>query len=199
MCHSSSVSSDAERPITTLRCVKFFRLQSTALRKDADRADDFGTIYEENFHLLVGTAVDRFRISHTDAEGLAHEVFLSYFLKANEIIDSRAWLVSAICNASKHYLRSRARLVSTDALEQAVDPRSIAENLQDQLVAREAFACTSAKCQVALHLRYIEGYSIPEVAQELSTTARYAAKLVSRCLKQAQDRYRKKGGPDERA
>jgi len=142
-------------------------------------------------------AVDRFRISQSDAEGLAHEVFLSYFLKAGEVIDSRAWLLSAICNASKHYLRARARLVSTDALEEAIDPRSA--SLPDQLVAREAFACTSAKCQVALHLRYIEGYSIPEVAKELQTSAKYAAKLVSRCLKQAQDRYQKKGEPDERA
>jgi len=198
MCHSPSVSSDGEGRIATLPCVKFFRLQSTALEKEvSEHTDDFGAVYEENIRLLVGTAVDRFHISQSDAEGLAHEVFLSYYLKAGEIIDSRAWLVSGICNASKHYLRSRARLVSTDALEEAIDPR--AENLQDQLVAREAFACTSAKCQVALHLRYIEGYSIPEVAEELNTSAKYAAKLVSRCLKQAQDRYKKKGEPDERA
>src|SRR5579872_1984227 len=197
MCHSSSVSSDGEGPIATLPCVKFFRLQSTALQKElSEQADDFGTVYEENVRLLVGTAVDRFHISQSDAEGLAHEVFLSYFLKASEIIDSRAWLVSAIYNASKQYLRARARLVSADVLEKAIDPR--AENLQDQLVAREAFACTSAKCQVALHLRYIEGYSIPEVAVELRTSAKYAAKVVSRCLKQAQARYKKKGEPDER-
>lgn len=112
-------------------------------------------------------------------------------------MDSRAWLVSAICNASKHYLRARARLVPADVLEHAIDPR--AENLPDQLVAREAFACTSAKCQVALQLRYIEGYSIPEVAVELHTSAKYAAKVVSRCLKQAQARYKKKGEPDVRA
>ncbi|HEY6844501.1 MAG TPA: sigma-70 family RNA polymerase sigma factor, partial [Thermoanaerobaculia bacterium] len=117
---------------------------------------------------------------------------------ANEILDTRAWLVSAIYNASKHYLRSRARLVSTDELEQAIDPRSVADNLQDQLVAREAFACTSAKCQVALHLRYIEGYSIPELARELRTSPKYAEKVVRRCLKQAQERYKKKGEPDER-
>lgn len=126
-------------------------------------------------------------------------MFLAYFLKASEILDTRAWLVSAICNASKHYLRSRARLVSTDELEQAIDPRSIAENLQDQLVAREAFACTSARCQIALRLRYMEGYSNPEIAEELKTSAKYAEKLVRRCLKQAQDRYKKKGEPDERA
>lgn len=88
--------------------------------------------------------------------------------------------------------------MSTDELEHAIDPRSVAENLQDQLVAREAFACTSAKCQIALHLRYIQGYSNPEIAQELKTSPKYAEKLVRRCLKQAQDRYKKKGEADER-
>src|SRR5581483_7297737 len=132
MCHSSSVSSDGDGPFATLPCVKFFGLQSTALQQAvSEHADDFGTVYEENFRLLVGMAVDRFRISQSDAEGLAHEVFLSYFLKAGEVIDSRAWLLSAICNASKHYLRARARLVSTDALEEAIDPRSA--SLPDQL------------------------------------------------------------------
>jgi RNA polymerase sigma factor (sigma-70 family) len=145
----------------------------------------------------VGTAVDRYHISEIDAEALAHEVFLAYFLKADEILDSRAWLVSALCNASKGYLRSRARLLPLpDRFSESPDPRQDGENLPDQLVAREAFACVTAKCQIALRLRYMEGYSIPEVAEELKTSAKYAAKLVRRCLKQAQSRYAKKG--DER-
>lgn len=129
-------------------------------------------------------------------------MFLAYFLKAGEVIDSRAWLVSAICNASKHYLRLRARLLPLpEEFSEAPDPRHVRtlESLPDQLAAREAFACVTAKCQIALRLRYLEGYSIPEVAEELNTTARYAAKLVGRCLKQAQSRYVKKGESDERA
>lgn len=156
-------------------------------------------MYEANYRLLVGTAVDRFHISEIDAEGLAHEVFLAYFLKANEVIDSRAWLMSAIFNASKHYLRSRARLVSDEELHQAPDPRSAGASLPDRLVAREAFACTTAICQIALRLRYLEGYTIPEVAAELKTSSKYATKLVRRCLKQAKNRYAKKDEPDERA
>lgn len=142
----------------------------------------------------------RYRISELDAEALAHEVFLAYFLKADEIIDSRAWLLSAICNASKGYLRSRARLVPLpDESLQTADEWGTQETLPNALVAREAFACVTTKCQIALRLRYYEGYSIREVATELQTTARYAAKLVSQCLKQAQRRYGKKGENDERA
>ena len=168
----------------------------------SERVDDFGAIYESNYRLLVGTAMDRYRISEIDAEALAHEVFLAYFLKADEIIDSRAWLVSSVCNASKNYLRSRARLLPLpDQFSEQPDPRHAreGESLPNQLAAREAFACVTAKCQIALRLRYLEGYSIPEVAEELNTSAKYAAKLVSRCLKQAQSRYAKKGESDERA
>lgn len=142
--------------------------------------------------------MQRYRISEIDAEALAHEVFLAYFLKADEVMNIRAWLVSAICNASKHYLRSRARLLPlSDQLSEAPDPQHA--SLPDQLAAREAFACVTAKCQIALRLRYLEGYSMPEVAEELNTTAKYAAKLVHRCLKQAQSRYARKGENDERA
>ena len=86
-------------------------------------------------------------------------------------------------------------------MSDAADPRHARakERLPDQLAAREAFACVTAKCQIALRLRYLEGYSIPEVAVELNTSPKYAAKLVSRCLQQAQSRYEKKGKNDERA
>ncbi len=127
-------------------------------------------------------------------------MFLAYFLKADEVLNSRAWLIAAICNASKGYLRTRARLVPlSEDFGEAADPRHTSESLPDRLAAREAFSCVTAKCQIALRLRYLEGYTIPEVAAELNTTARYAAKLVSRCLRQAQDRYTKKGDTDARA
>jgi RNA polymerase sigma factor (sigma-70 family) len=178
-------------------------LQSVAQIRDLpSRADDFGAIYEENYRLLIGTAVDRYHISEIDAESLAHEVFLAYFLKAGEILDSRAWLISAICNASKSLLRARARLVSLpEEFEEEVDPRHArdGESLPDQIAGREAFCCVTAKCQIALRLRFLEGYSIPEVATELNTSPKYATKLVRRCLKQAKERYAKKGAGNERA
>jgi len=172
-------------------------LQSTAL---LDRAGDFGAVYEENYGLLVGTAVENFHIAEIDAQTLAHEVFLAYFLKANEVMNSRAWLLSAICNASKYYLRARARYVPLPPeFRELPDPQRVDEVLPDQIAAREAFSCVTARCQLALRLRYLEGYSIPEIAAELNTSPRYAAKLVSRCLRQAQCRYTKKGDGDDRA
>jgi RNA polymerase sigma factor (sigma-70 family) len=186
-------------------CVKVLGLRKTAEALSStvlERADDFGAVYEENYGLLVGTAVEHFHISEIDAQTLAHEVFLAYFLKAHEVMNSRAWLISAICNASKYYLRLRARYVPFfREIEDVIDPQHARadQTLPDQIAAREAFSCVTARCQLALRLRYLEGYSTPEIAAELNTSAKYAEKLVRRCLRQAQCRYTKKGDGDDRA
>lgn len=154
-----------------------------------DRGIDFDAVYDEHVPLLIGLAVDRFHLSESDAQTLAHEVFLAYFLKAEDVRDVRAWLVGAICNASRQFLRKNARDVALpEDLAKAPDPRHRPDALPDQIAAREAFACCTARCQLALRLRYIEGYTIPEVAAELKTTPKYAQNLVSRCLQQARDR-----------
>lgn len=151
-------------------------------------------VYEEHVRLLIGTAISRFGISESDAQTLAHDVFLSYMTKMDEVRDCRAWLVGAMCNASKHYLRTRSRHVELPPdIVDAPDPRfqRVTEALADELAARECFACLTPRCQLALRLRYLAGYSVPEIAEELNTSAKYAQKLVSRCLRMAQDRYAK--------
>ncbi len=153
---------------------------------------DFAAVYEQHFPLLVGTARWKFGVSETDAETLAHEVFLDYLTKFDTIIDLRAWLVGAICNASRYHLRRQERTTAlpTDGMETA-DPRydRVCEVWTDQLAARQAFACLTPRCQLALKLRYLEGYSVPEIADSLGTSKKYAQKLVTNCLKQAQRRY----------
>jgi RNA polymerase sigma factor (sigma-70 family) len=160
-----------------------------------ERAVDFGAIYEQHFPLLVGTAVERFQICETDAQTLAHEVFLAYFLKSSEVLDCHSWLVGAICNASREYLRKRALHVAlSEEFAERPDPRlsRVGETLPDQLAARQAFSCVTPRCQLALRLRYLEGYSFPEIAEEIGATIRYAQKLVDRCLRQAHERYRER-------
>jgi RNA polymerase sigma-70 factor (ECF subfamily) len=149
---------------------------------------DIAAVYDEHVRLLVGTAISRFGISESDAETLAHDVFLAYMLKADEIRDRRAWLLGSICNATKAFLRSRARTEALgDAISETPDPAG--DLAMPQMLARECLACLTPRCQLALRLRYIEGYTVPEIACELETTAKYAQKLVSRCLQQASARY----------
>jgi RNA polymerase sigma factor (sigma-70 family) len=167
---------------------------ATAMSVVEERAGSIGAVYEENVHLLVGTAVRRYRIPESEAQGLAHDVFVSYLMKSHQIEDSRAWLLSAICNASKFFLRRQQRHVELPpAFVEQPDPslERIGDALPDQLAAREAVCCLTARCQLALRLRYFEGYTVPEVALELGTTAKHAANVVARCLRQAHTRYAK--------
>lgn len=157
---------------------------------------DFGAVYDAHRRLLVGTAISRFGIGADEAETLMHDVFLAYILKADEILDTRAWLVSAICNASRHYVRTRARAVElSPAAANEPDPASlrVMDRLSDALAARQCFECLTPRCQLALRLRYLEEYSVPEIAIEMETSVKYAQKVVSRCLDQAYRRYESKG------
>ena len=154
---------------------------------------DFDAVYNEHVPVMIGVAVERFHISQSDAQTLAHQIFLTYFLKPEDVRETRAWFIGAICNASRHYLRMRERDVALPPeIVNEPDPEfaSIIDSLPNHIVAREVFGCLTSRCQLALHLHYMEGYSIAEIAAQLHTTPNYAKKLVGRCLKQARERYR---------
>ena len=157
----------------------------------------FTAIYEKHFPLLASIAVHKFRVPDTEAETLAHEVFLTYLRKASEIHDLRAWLVGAICHASRHYWRMNRRPTATEEEVAAdrPDPASthILDSLPDQLAARQALECLSPRCQEILKLRYFDGCSIIEVAEHLGVKPKYAQKLITKCLRRAEKQYGAKG------
>jgi len=164
----------------------------TSSLADPSSDHELTATYEENYDLLVGIAVDRFRISHADAETLVQEIFRELLLHASRIRDRRAWLIGAVYNASKDYLRRAQRMEPLpEHGPDPADPRyaRVDEQWPAELAAREAFARLTPRCQLALRLRSIGGHAIPSIASLLDTTARYAAKLVSRCLQLAHRRY----------
>ena len=111
--------------------------------------------------------------------------------------DVRAWLVAAISKACRYYLRVRGRSETLpDNFAEQPDPNSARalDMWPDQLAAQQAISATTARCQLVLHLRYFEGYSVPEIAAELRISTAYATKLVRECLLQARRRYTKMAG-----
>jgi RNA polymerase sigma factor (sigma-70 family) len=166
----------------------FAEKPSTALSR---MGIDFDAIYNEHVPLMIGIAVDRFQISHSDAQTLAHQIFLVYFLKPDEVKDLRPWFVGAISNACRHHLRTRARDVELPAeIKNQPDPEFPADCFPNRVAAKQAFRCLTSRCQLALYLHYLEGYSVPEIAAQLHITEGYAKKLISRCLQQARERYK---------
>src|SRR5438876_1021136 len=110
---------------------------------------DFDAVYNAHVPLMIGIAVERFQISQTDAQTLAHQIFLIYFLKPDDVKDVRAWFVGAISNACRQYLRNRERDVdlSPEIMNQP-DPEFPSDWLPNRLAARQAFACLTSRCQM---------------------------------------------------
>ena len=157
----------------------------------------FEAVYAQYFGLLVQIAVFKFRVPETDAEGLTHDVLISYLRKASSVLDLRSWLVGAICYASRHYWRLNGRTipVEDDVDLNRADPASlrILDSLPDQLAAREALECLTPRCQAVLQMRYFEGCSVAEVAARLGVKPKSAQKLITKCLRRAERLYSEKG------
>lgn len=145
-------------------------------------------LYAQLYPLLVGVGITKFGIAEDDAQELAHEVFVDYLTKSHRVYSDRAFLVAAMCNASRYFLRVQAR---TTALPDDAGEVEGGEQKDSGLAvdAEQALACLTPRCQFALRLRYYEGYTVPEIAIEFRTSVKYAEKVVRECLRQARRRF----------
>src|SRR5258707_1183506 len=101
--------------------------------------EQFVRLYENNFHVLVAVAIRKFQVPAVDAEALAHEVFLSYLKRKDEIRELHKWLLGAICNASRYYWRQHGRKIEQLDTELAAErPDRISANILETLPARIA-------------------------------------------------------------
>ena len=155
-------------------------------------ADDVESLYVRHRTLLLYVACRKFRVPDTDAENLIQEVFLSFLQTGTKIENIRAWLVAAMCNASRHYWRSQGRTESLpDNIDDHSDPgtHGIADQFAMRMTVRQALDYLQPKCRETLWLHYFEGRSASDVARELETTNRYAEKLIHNCLKRVREIY----------
>ena len=153
---------------------------------------DIGDLYVQHRSLLVHIACRKFRVPEADAEALMQEVFVSLMTTTTKVENLRAWLVAAMCNASRHYWRGQSR---TESLPEDFgdhgDPSSqgIADRFAMSITMRQALEYLQDRCRETLYLHYYEGRSAPDVARELETTTRYAEKLIHNCLKRVREIY----------
>jgi RNA polymerase sigma factor (sigma-70 family) len=155
-------------------------------------ADDVEALYLQHRTLLQYVACRKFRIPECDAENLIQEVFLSYLQTGTKIENIRAWLVAAMCNASRHYWRAQGRIESLpDNIDDHCDPGSqgLADQFALKMTVRQALDYLQPRCRETLWLHYFEGRSAGDVARELETTNRYAEKLIHNCLKRVREIY----------
>ena len=158
----------------------------------ASAADDVEALYLEHRSLLLYVASRKFRIPECDSENLIQEVFLSFLQSGTKIDNVRAWLVAAMCNASRHYWRAQGRTESLpEDISDHSDPAShgLADQFATQMTVRQALQYLQPRCRETLWLHYFEGRSAGDVARELETTNRYAEKLIHNCLKRVREIY----------
>lgn len=164
----------------------------SAAHERASHADEVEVLYTQYRTLLLSVACRKFRVPEADAESLLQEVFVSFLQTGARIENIRAWLVAAICNASRHYWRTQGRAdqLPEDFVEHS-DPGShgLPERLALEMTIRQALQYLQPRCKETLWLHYFEGRSASDVAHELETTTRYAEKLIHNCLKRVREIY----------
>jgi RNA polymerase sigma factor (sigma-70 family) len=167
-------------------------IEGAVAEASRSRADDVEALYIQYRTLLLSVSCRKFRVPEGDAEGLLQEVFVSFLQTGTKIENVRAWLVAAICNASRHYWRTqgRAEQLPEDYVEQS-DPGSHAlpERFAMEMTVRQALQYLQPRCRETLWLHYFEGRSAADVGRELETTTRYAEKLIHNCLKRVREIY----------
>jgi len=68
-------------------------------------ASPFEAVYDTNAPLLRKIAIAKFGIPANDAADLVHDVFATYLVSPARVAELRPYLIGAICNASRSYLR----------------------------------------------------------------------------------------------
>lgn len=187
-----SEGSEVTTSAPDVRGKKTSRAEMPPVRHPSPAADQVEALYLEHRTLLLYVACRKFRIPDSDAEGLIQEVFLSYLQTGTKIENIRAWLVAAVCNASRHYWRGQGRTESLpENFNDHCDPGShgLADRVAMNITVRQALDYLQPRCRETLWLHYFEGRSAGDVARELETTNRYAEKLIHNCLKRVREIY----------
>lgn len=162
------------------------------VRSPSTAADEVAACYVEHRKLLLYVASRKFRVPECDAENLIQEVFLSFMQAGTKIENVRAWLVAAVCNASRHYWRSQNRTEPLpEDFNDHTDPGTLglAEQFALRMTVQQAVGYLPDRCRETLRLHYFEGRSAVDLARELSTTTRYAEKLIHNCLSRVRKIY----------
>jgi hypothetical protein len=98
-------------------------LSSDEVDDTVAEASPFDSIYDTYAPLLRRIAVSRFGIPTAYAADLVHDVFATYLVNPKRVEELRPYLIGAICNASRSYLRKSTRSAVCSAIEACATSR----------------------------------------------------------------------------
>jgi RNA polymerase sigma factor (sigma-70 family) len=161
-------------------------------RVPEERSSD--QIYLEHGVLLRRVAMSKFGIPCQDAEALVHDVFINYLIRPRTVhSDLRAYLIGAICNASRNYWRSRRSEDRVFAEPEDDAPDAVSEDvfagLALNLVIASTLARLGTRCREVLRRYYLEGEDSASIARAMNTTPTNVNYIMHVCRKQARTIY----------
>ncbi len=158
----------------------------------AAAASPFDAIYDTYAPLMRRIAVAKFGIPANDAADLVHDVFTTYLVNPARVTELRPYLIGAICNASRSYLR---RTAAKDAVCSGLDDCLAASDqglldavVRDVIVGR-ILGRLGRSCRDVLYRFYFQGETTAVIAERRNTSPGYIGRLLHFCRKRARDAY----------
>jgi len=154
---------------------------------------EFEEVYLRYASMLRKIAVRKFRIPIAEAESLVHDVFATYFMHAASVHAVEPYLVGAICNASRYYLRrsdAAEALFCSETPCMAVPDRGLLDEIDRKLLLSRMLAGVGSRCRDLLHRYYVNGETTSAIAGAIESTPGTVLVFLHKCRKRALDAYR---------
>lgn len=155
-------------------------------------ASEFEALYTEYGVLLRSIAIRRYNIPPDDAEALVHDIFTAYLQRREHVRELKGWLIGAIGNASKDYLRRR-KWEEPLLPEHDEKPDQAAEEKAERWMLNMTVATVMArlgeKCRETLRRYYFHEESKESIARELATSPGYVLQLLVSCRRRVRELY----------
>lgn len=157
----------------------------------------FEEVYLRYALRLRKIAARKFGIPPVEAETLVHDVFATYLTHASSVRAVEPYLVGAICNASRHWLR---RTGAADALFcgerpcAAVPDAAMTEEIERKLLLSRMLAGIGDRCRDLLHRYYANGESTRSIADAWQSTPGTIHVFLHKCRRRALAAYQAMSG-----
>lgn len=142
---------------------------------------------------LQRIAIRKFRIAAADAEVLVQDVFTTYFQHASDVEMLEPYLIGAICNASRNYLRrssaSQALFCGEHPCAATPDDALLKEVERKTLLA-QMLARVGQPCRDLLQRFYVNGEGTEALARAFGLVRGSVKVKLFKCRQRALEAYR---------
>ncbi len=142
---------------------------------------------------LQRIAISRFRIEAGDAEVLVQDVFTTYFQHAAKVQLLEPYLIGAICNASRNYLRRSSTREALFCGEQpcaATPDDALLQELARKTLLSQMLARVDRSCRDLLRRFYLNDEGTEVLALALNMKRESVKVKLFKCRQRALEAYR---------